>query len=111
MLQALASGAGTMTQIFRATQMMEERIFTGDTTSWCIVRRLSQARRPLVTVSAIGSRGPQSDDQVQMTALGRDVLQGRADNLDLNGIDRWMGGVHLTNGRYRWNGDLLTESC
>jgi hypothetical protein len=31
-----------------------------------------------------------------MTSDGADVLAGRADAVALNGIDRWLGGVHLT---------------
>ncbi len=30
-------------------------------------------------------------------------LAGRTDHMALNGIDRWMGGVHLTDGRWRWD--------
>jgi hypothetical protein len=107
MLQALGGGASTITQIFRAAQKMEERNFMGDTTFWCIVRHLAQTRHPLVTISARNSDHRQADDRVQMTTIGRDVLDGRADHLNLNGIDKWMGGVHLREGSYRWNGELL----
>jgi len=33
------------------------------------------------------------------------VLAGRADQIALNGIDRWIGGVHLTgrDGGWRWD--------
>ena len=33
---------------------------------------------------------------VELTGAGHDVLAGRADRIALNGIDRWLGGVHLT---------------
>jgi hypothetical protein len=46
--------------------------------------------------------------EVALTEAGREVLSGRADQIRLNGIDRWMGGVHLTAARsYRWNGESL----
>jgi hypothetical protein len=32
---------------------------------------------------------------VLVTAAGREVLAARADHVRLNGIDRWIGGVHL----------------
>jgi len=44
-------------------------------------------------------------DDFELTPAGRDVLSGAADRLRLCGIDRWLGGVHLT-GRgpsWRWN--------
>lgn len=107
-LHALTGGASTMTQIFRAAQTMEERIFVGDITFWRIVRHLAEAQHPLVTISsASNSSGPLADDRVRMTITGRDVLDGRTDHLELNGIDRWMGGVHLRDGSCRWNGELL----
>jgi hypothetical protein len=34
--------------------------------------------------------------------LGKRVLAGRADAIELNGIDRWIGGVHLKGTRVRW---------
>jgi hypothetical protein len=35
---------------------------------------------------------------------GRAVLEGRADRVALCGIDRWIGGVHLTSDRcWRWD--------
>jgi hypothetical protein len=40
-----------------------------------------------------------------ITDAGREVLSGRADRVDLGGIDRWLGGVHLHGDgtRWRWN--------
>jgi len=37
--------------------------------------------------------------------VGRAVLEGTADHVRINGIDRWLGGVHLsgTEIRYRWD--------
>jgi hypothetical protein len=32
------------------------------------------------------------------------VLEGLADRVELTGLDRWLGGVHLTAGRiWRWD--------
>jgi hypothetical protein len=45
---------------------------------------------------------------VALTGAGRDVLAGRSDHVELNGIDRWMGGVHLTRrSLWRWDGSAL----
>src|SRR6266853_857923 len=42
---------------------------------------------------------------VGLTAFGREVLEGAADNVAVNGINRWIGGVHLKGNtvRWRWN--------
>jgi hypothetical protein len=32
---------------------------------------------------------------VRLTGSGERVLAGQADQITLNGIDRWIGGVHL----------------
>lgn len=34
-------------------------------------------------------------DEVKLTALGRQVLAGEANQAQVNGIDDWIGGVHL----------------
>ena len=49
------------------------------------------------------------DTQLRLTAAGRSVLDARQDHLDLNGIDRWLGGVHLiAPGKiWRWDGSTL----
>jgi len=46
-------------------------------------------------------------DRVAITDAGRRVLDGRDDHVALNGVDRWIGGVHVT-GDWRW--DEGTES-
>jgi hypothetical protein len=35
---------------------------------------------------------------LEITPAGRDVLEKRRDAIDMNGIERWYGGVHLTRG-------------
>jgi hypothetical protein len=43
--------------------------------------------------------------RLQLTEAGRAVLAGQEDHVALNGVDRWVGGVHLTGRavRWRWN--------
>ncbi|HEY6328279.1 MAG TPA: hypothetical protein VI756_03005, partial [Blastocatellia bacterium] len=47
--------------------------------------------------------------KVALTAAGEAVLQHREDNLLLNGIDRWLGGVHLNGKTVPWRWDR--EKC
>jgi hypothetical protein len=41
-------------------------------------------------------------DPLRLTAAGRAVLDGRADRVELRGVDRWLGGVHV-DGTWRWD--------
>jgi hypothetical protein len=43
--------------------------------------------------------------KIEVTDIGRSVLAGKADHITLNGIDRWIGGVHLLGHRVRWRWD------
>lgn len=43
--------------------------------------------------------------KIGVTDTGRSVFGGKADHITLNGIDRWIGGVHLLGHRVRWRWD------
>ncbi len=46
------------------------------------------------------------DQRIQLTALGHALLEGATDWIDANGIDRWLGGVHLRGDAvWRWHTD------
>ena len=48
-----------------------------------------------------------SVDSSNTLLAGRDVIEGREDAVALNGIDRWLGGVHLVGQNrspWRWDG-------
>jgi hypothetical protein len=122
-LEAIASGITVLGQVYRASHHdREEALFLGDATFAIYVERLSAGREPLVlredgqVVKAPRGRGPAPEfwqSQVMLTPLGRAVLGEAADQVKLNGIDRWLGGVHLAGpaAKYRWDErtHLLTE--
>ena len=99
-------------EIFVATQSMEERVFMGDSIFWSILRSLATARRPLVRSEELPATMPRRGAPIALTENGRAVLAGEADHIAINGVDRWMGGVHLTTGEHwRLSGDMtLTRS-
>ena len=107
MLEALAGGLETFSAVFKASQHREERVYMGDTTFRAILGDLASARHPLVLME--GSDATRTEDlRIRITDAGREVLGGQADHVRLNGIDRWMGGVHLDEGSpHRWNGESL----
>ena len=72
----------------------------GDLGFFDIVRDLSSARVPLVTLD---------DETVAITDAGRDVRDGRRNAIAVNGIDQWRGGHHLTNSTaWRWDAGRQT---
>jgi hypothetical protein len=107
-LQAVANGARTMGDAFRVTTAMEERIFMGDSAFGLHLRALASCRNPLLQMHEHGSVMKLT---LQITANGRDVLAGTADHIRFNGIDRWLGGTHLSHPEqiWRFNGATLVR--
>ncbi len=103
-LAAVAEGAPTAAAAFLRVGAREARPFLGDT--WCYeaMTGLARASSPLLQVEST-ARPVEAQSRLRLTDVGRGVLDGRADHVALNGIDRWIGGVHLQ-GRdapWRWN--------
>jgi hypothetical protein len=79
----------------------------GDWTFYSILRRLSSARTPLVSIDGATDDVDLRPALITITEAGRDVIDGREDAVALNGIDRWLGGVHLVGqdrSPWRWDG-------
>ena len=106
---AVADGAPTAGAAFERTASREPRPFLGDT--WCFdaMTRLRAAPAPLLET------GPDqcpvaSHTRLRLTKAGRRVLDGHADHVALNGVDRWIGGVHLSGRTVSWRWDEGRES-
>lgn len=84
LLQAIARGVRSFAELFAANAAVEEASFMGDTVVESRLDALIRARTPLVT-----------PEPYTLTAAGQRVLAGEVDARQLNGIDRWIGGVHL----------------
>jgi hypothetical protein len=105
MLSALRQRDLTFHELFAACQDMEERVYMGDTIFRSILRGLADGRNPLVRTAGPAT-APPGTVQFALNDLGDVVLSGGADHVELNGIDRWMGGVHLTPANpWRWDAD------
>jgi hypothetical protein len=89
-------------RLFLAVQSLEEQIFMGNWSFYRIVADLAKNRQPLVQVTK--TLHAELGD-VTITEAGRNVIDGRADNINLNGIDRWVGGVHLEGDYAAWRWD------
>jgi uncharacterized protein DUF1835 len=88
-LEAVAAGASSFGGIFRAVTRLEEPnhgCWYGDGELLDTLRELAAAPHPALT---------QTGDHFALTELGRALLAGNADWVEMGGVDRWQGGVHL----------------
>jgi len=58
------------------------------------LRRMATAPQPAVVLEGNDTTSMRGTD-VQLTEFGRAILRGRANFVHANGIDDWIGGVHL----------------
>jgi hypothetical protein len=100
LLAAVAAGAATRGDAFVRAAAREARPFLGDDWAFERIERMQGAPTPLLENAA----------PLRLTEAGREVLDGRADHVALNGIDRWIGGVHLSGTDVPWRWDEGTES-
>ena len=84
----------------------ETAYYITDLAFFDIANALAVAAPPLLTINLGNPNGSTMPaGTLELTAHGRNVLLGQADRLQLCGIDRWLGGVHL-HGRgpaWRWS--------
>ncbi|MDD2890596.1 MAG: DUF1835 domain-containing protein [bacterium] len=108
-LEAVSKGKNKLVDIFIYASLKEERPFWGDTTLWECLHKLSKAKHPLLKVT--GGNLPLWDPprdlskwRVFVTDTGKEVLSGKKDFIKINGIDKWLGGIHINkNNVYRWD--------
>jgi hypothetical protein len=82
---------------FRGLAEQERWFFIGDSSFWTVVVRLATSTPALVDVEIIeASNHALPHGTIRITDVGRDVMNGCADRIGLYGIDRWLGGVHVT---------------
>jgi hypothetical protein len=99
-LEAIASGRTLVKHAYRAANHEREAaIFMGDLAFLFHMKALTRGPRPLLT------QFESLDDDVNLTDDGRRVLARHADRVALCGIDRWLGGVHLTGHGPVWRWD------
>jgi hypothetical protein len=103
-LEIADAGPSSVGAVFCADRDLEEQIFMGDSVFITYIRGLANARVPLVTIAQ--EEKAFWNTAVAITSEGRAVLRAEDDHLRLNGIDRWLGGVHLHGDRvWRWDGE------
>lgn len=98
---------GHLRRMFQACAAMEEARYLGDRIFLDYAVELATTRQPLLRFV---DGDPLDDDspaawcqQVMLNAFGARVLAGAADFVAANGINRWLGGVHLIRDLWRYS--------
>ena len=117
-MEAIANGSSKLIDIFVAVSKMEERPFMGDTSFWQIIHDMATATIPILDVtgpeklnslSKIDRENPTKKElrkwNVSITDIGKKVMNDEEDFIKLNGIDCWLGGVHLQGEDSQWRWD------
>ena len=115
-LDVVASGVNRLGPIFARVSEREDQPFFGDTTLFACLDEMATPPHPLLTIEGPGTIVAPVDKPLQdigrwclaITDTGRDVLAGKLDWIELNGIDRWLGGVHLQTNQPAWRWDEQT---
>jgi hypothetical protein len=79
--------------------------YLSDNLATAHAREMTFCRHPLLRLHDATVWPAKYEGDIEITPLGRDVLAGRVDFVQLNGIDRWLGGVHLLGPEAQWRWD------
>jgi MerR, DNA binding/Domain of unknown function (DUF1835) len=112
-LQAIAAGAATPLAAFRAAQDLEAAPFLGDTWFYRALADLGRGQARLIETRAaeplripppLGDTHVFAAQALTLTRNGEQVLDRKSDRIKLLGVDRWVGGTHITpSTTWRWD--------
>lgn len=104
-LEVIGAGTDSIGDAFpQAHHQREDPVFLGDTVFAWYLERMSRVPEPLLVFDdGTAIVRPRMDEDMRsfwrrgarLTDAGRAVLKGEENAVALNGIDRWLGGVHL----------------
>ena len=114
-LELIHGGSKTFMDLFTRFGDAEPIYGLGDAQFWLAVQRLSGGRQPLIRIENGNSGGGQLTPDIvhnaefELTEPGKAVLRADTDFVELNGIDLWLGGVHLSpDNLWRWDESSAT---
>lgn len=114
-MELIAGGDGEFVNVFPKFIDTESVYGLGDFQFYLALKQLSSGRQPLLIAKNGGNGGALDSNQIRhssfaITEQGTAVLTGNADFIDLNGIDQWLGGVHISSAGNLWRWDDATET-
>jgi hypothetical protein len=109
-LDLVAKGFSNFKALFPAFARREPEYGFGDAQFYLELKRLADAAMPALTVTVAGQKTTADPAQMllssfEITEYGKTVLAGEEDFVRSNGIDHWLGGVHLVGSESPWRWD------
>lgn len=111
-LKLVADGHSIFKKLFPAFSRRESEYGLGDAQLYCALKVMADAPTPALKQT---DRADATDaagmllSSFELTDDGREVLAGAQDFIAQNGIDQWLGGVHLLGPEAAWRWDHETE--
>ncbi|HYO90807.1 MAG TPA: hypothetical protein VEQ40_04195, partial [Pyrinomonadaceae bacterium] len=113
-LKLIDEGHREFTALFHEFGKSQAIYGLGDFQFWNELNRLMKAETPLLVARNTDldqslASGAFAKAVFELTEDGASVLEGSADFVELNGIDTWLGGVHLSGAESLWRWDEQSE--
>jgi hypothetical protein len=103
-MEGIAAGATDFTSLFARFDAAPPLFGLGDGEFLRHLRRLATCAVPMITITEDPTPSMPPKSRYALTPAGQEVLDGKADFIDLNNADFWLGGAHLTRERmWRWD--------
>ena len=102
LLEPLLDGPKRPHELYLASQAREDAVFLGDAWAWRTLAGLVPLVEELPTPPPLGDPHEFAAARVELTKLGRDVLDGKADRVEAAPLERRLGGT-LVDGTWRWD--------
>ncbi|HXI13840.1 MAG TPA: hypothetical protein VNM92_14525 [Thermoanaerobaculia bacterium] len=105
LLTLVASGIHRFDELFETYAERNPSSGLGDVQILDHLTRLANCDQPLVSLE-----GDPPDTLITILPVGHEVLSGQRDFVELNGIDLWLGGVHMTGSTSLWRWDTASST-
>lgn len=111
-LRLIDDGAISFSELFPRFVEVEALYGLGDAQLWLTLRRMHQVRNPMFTIrdDAPMEKEISATAVFEISSAGKAVLNAETDFVVLNGIENWLGGVHLSGRKRVWRWDEESET-
>lgn len=115
-LELLVDDEVSILSLFQSVSEQASHYGLGDLQFWGILDGLWHCNKPLIQVLG-GDKLPRYGEawppqfenfRVKITKMGNLILHSKQDQIILNGIDEWIGGVHLVGTKDVWRRNTVT---